>query len=254
MSHRTLFVVLFAAALVAACSEGQPSSPTQPTVLGSGADARGPAPQFAIDTYVDYGMPSKVSDALIATTETDSFSLIQGGLHWNTGDPVEYWIRGPEGVTGGNAAAESGVNTIDGYVIPRTFTRLFAEPADNPCGIKNEILWTSIDGPGSVLAATSTCRNVATKEIVGFRIIIDTDDEWSVGGSSTTFDVQNIITHEMGHAAGLGHDSSPRDGCLTMYKYADYGETGKRTLGLGDKLGMKKLYNSSDVTAGTCGS
>jgi hypothetical protein len=39
-----------------------------------------------------------------------------------------------------------------------------------------------------------------------------------------------------------------------MYPYADYGEIQKRTLGLGDKLGMQRLYGSTDVSAGACGS
>ena len=39
-----------------------------------------------------------------------------------------------------------------------------------------------------------------------------------------------------------------------MYPYAGLGETQKRTLGLGDKLGMQTLYGSTDVSAGACGS
>ena len=96
---------------------------------------------------------------------------------------------------------------------------------------------------------------MATKEIVGFNITIDTDDTWSTNGAANTFDVRNIMTHEMGHVAGLGHDNAPKDACLTMYKFAAFAEIQKRTLGLGDKLGMDKLYNTGDTTPGPgCGS
>ena len=251
MSRPLLIALLFASLTVAACSSNF-TSPAQPGVSTQAADANGPAPQFTVDTYVDYGLPGKASDLFTATSETDSFSLIQGGLHWNAGDPVPYGISGTEGASGGNAAIQTAVGTIDSYVTPRTFT-FSGTPPNNPCGLKNEIVWEAIDGPGNVLASTSTCRNVATKEIVGFLIRIDSGDAWTTSGESGKFDVQNIITHEMGHAAGLGHDNSPRDGCLTMYKFSTPEETQKRTLGLGDKLGMKKLYNSSDIAAGTCG-
>ena len=77
------------------------------------------------------------------------------------------------------------------------------------------------------------CRNTATKEIGGFRITIDTDDSWAIGSVSDKFDVENVVAHEFGHVAGLGHGRAPKDGCLTMYRFADEGETQKRSLGLG---------------------
>jgi len=51
-----------------------------------------------------------------------------------------------------------------------------------------------------------------------------------------------------------GHGNSPKSGCLSMYKFAGLNETQKRTLGLGDKLGMNALYGSTDIINGTCGS
>ena len=98
------------------------------------------------------------------------------------------------------------------------------------------------------------CDERDTREIVGFTIILDQDEPWFIGSSETTFDVQNTATHEFGHAAGLGHVHPPKAGCLTMYPYVAFGEIQKRTLGLGDKLGMQTLYNSTDITAGSCGS
>lgn len=66
---------------------------------------------------------------------------------------------------------------------------------------------------------------------------------WSLSGEANKMDLQNIATHELGHTFGLGHPASNNaNSCLTMYAYADYGETQKRTLGDGDISGIKAIY------------
>ena len=116
--------------------------------------------------------------------------------------------------------------------------------------------WGSIDGPGGTIAFAATCRNVATKEIVGFRVKFDTDETtWTIAPDDAETDVQNVAVHEFGHVAGLGHVKAPKDGCLTMYRFVGTGETQKRTLGLGDKLGLNALYGTDDTDPGPgCGS
>ena len=55
-------------------------------------------------------------------------------------------------------------------------------------------------------------------------------------------DVQNIITHEIGHSAGMNDLYSTS--CLqeTMYGYSTEGEIKKRDLNSGDITGIRKLY------------
>ncbi|MEM2183395.1 MAG: hypothetical protein QXQ62_04595 [Candidatus Bathyarchaeia archaeon] len=78
--------------------------------------------------------------------------------------------------------------------------------------------------------------------------IIETDTRlntyygWSLTGEKGKMDVQNIMTHEFGHWCGLDDLYDDKDYWLTMYGYADYGETYKRTLGLGDILGLRAVY------------
>jgi len=55
-------------------------------------------------------------------------------------------------------------------------------------------------------------------------------------------DVQNILTHELGHAAGMGDVYQPEAGEETMYGYSGEGETKKRDLYTGDKTGIGELY------------
>jgi hypothetical protein len=65
---------------------------------------------------------------------------------------------------------------------------------------------------------------------------------WSLTGEAGKMDVQNIMTHEFGHWCGLADLYADRDYWLTMYGYGDYGETYKRTLGLGDVKGLEAVY------------
>jgi hypothetical protein len=66
--------------------------------------------------------------------------------------------------------------------------------------------------------------------------------KWSLSGEAGKMDVQNIVTHEFGHWCGLDDLYSDADYWLTMYGYANFGETYKRTLGLGDIKGLEAVY------------
>ena len=71
---------------------------------------------------------------------------------------------------------------------------------------------------------------------------MNTRFKWSLTGEAKKMDVQNIMTHEFGHWCGLDDLYADEDYWLTMYGYADYGETYKQTLGLGDILGLQARY------------
>lgn len=216
--------------------------------------ATAPVSEFVAETFVDYGIDTHAGNGPHPATESSDFQLTQGGIRWFSGS-TEYKVSGTEGVSGGNTAIGNAVATWDAFIVPRSFSHNESTTQTNPCtGNANTIQWASIDGSSGVLATASVCRNVATKEIVGFVVTMDSAESWATDGSSGNFDVENVASHEFGHVAGLGHDNPPKSGCLTMYKFAGLGEIQKRTLGLGDKLGMAALYGSTDITAGTCGS
>ena len=67
---------------------------------------------------------------------------------------------------------------------------------------------------------------------------------WSkdASGSTTEMDFENIATHELGHAVGLGDLYDDKCSEMTMYGYASYGETNKRSLEDGDIAGIRALY------------
>lgn len=189
------------------------------------------------------------------TTESDQFILTNGGISWPAdAASVEYLIIDPPSPAQRDAAKRA-VATLDRFITTRSFAHVQRSEQINPCrGQPNSISWRPGDGPGGVLAFAGVCFDVKTKAILGFRVVFDSLEAWSTTGEAGRFDLENVATHELGHVAGLEHTNAPQDGCLTMYKFSAPGEVQKRTPGLGDKLGLDKLYVTGDTAPGKCGS
>ncbi|MFH1310999.1 MAG: matrixin family metalloprotease [Nanoarchaeota archaeon] len=96
-----------------------------------------------------------------------------------------------------------------------------------------------------VIAVTTVWYNPATKSIVEFDVMFDTD--WTWGDATVNpilMDLQNIATHEIGHGAGLADVYDTVCSAVTMYGYSEYGETQKRTLEIPDITGLQTLYRA----------
>ena len=61
--------------------------------------------------------------------------------------------------------------------------------------------------------------------------------------NQSLMDLQNILTHELGHGAGMDDVYKPPALQETTFGYSTEGETTKRDLYIGDKLGIAKLYS-----------
>ncbi len=68
---------------------------------------------------------------------------------------------------------------------------------------------------------------------------------FSTTNQPSTHDVQNIITHEVGHVLGLGHEISPEDNESTMYAFAAPNEFNKTNLHVNDLEGVKEGYSGA---------
>jgi predicted Zn-dependent protease len=55
-------------------------------------------------------------------------------------------------------------------------------------------------------------------------------------------DLQNIATHELGHAVGMADIYTTSSQEVTMYGYSTEGETKKRSLETPDIIGLEKMY------------
>lgn len=99
--------------------------------------------------------------------------------------------------------------------------------------------------------AIAVTRNYYLADGASAGEILDTDImlnavnyEFATDGSPTKQDVENVITHEVGHFWGLGHESADGtfDPDATMYAFAVPGETLKRTLAPHDIAGIRDAY------------
>ena len=197
------------------------------------------------------------------------FALSAKDARWKTTEP--YVLDPANGdelkkkfVASRIAASLETWNAAAGFALfgPRdTHSRVDGADTDSPDG-KNEVLFENIDEPG-VIAFTIVwgvfSGPPSDRELLEWGLVLDDPVlgelglglEWGDAGETSEtelgdlsiMDLQNIATHEMGHAAGLIHPS-PSNHCAeeTMYRIAEEGETKKRTLNTGDLEGLSQLY------------
>lgn len=108
----------------------------------------------------------------------------------------------------------------------------------------NTIAFGPYSGSSNVIAVTSVWYTRTTKEIVEFDMLFNTAFEWSATDSAVPdkMDLQNIATHEFGHAVGLADVYSASWSEVTMYGYASEGQIDKRDLAQPDIAGLQKIY------------
>lgn len=116
---------------------------------------------------------------------------------------------------------------------------------------KNEVYFADVDSPGAI-AVTIVWGHFSgppfARDLIEWdQVYDDVDYDWSLDAPNdegTQMDFDNIAAHELGHTVGMGH-SPTDDTCLeqTMYPTAAFEEIIKRSLELGDRTGVSKLYS-----------
>jgi len=112
---------------------------------------------------------------------------------------------------------------------------------------KNEVYFGSIDDSGAI--AITIVWGIfrgrpSARELVEWDQVYDqVDYDWSSSGEAGKMDFESIATHELGHSVGLDDLYTLECSEQTMYGYADFGETKKRTLEAGDIRGVQDLYS-----------
>jgi hypothetical protein len=97
--------------------------------------------------------------------------------------------------------------------------------------------------PWGTLAVT--CLRYSGDDITETDILINSRLAWALSVDSCTYEelLEPTMTHEIGHAFGLGHVGERRHGRLTMSTTADgICSNVESTLGLGDFRGLSHLY------------
>jgi len=179
-------------------------------------------------------------------TVTD-YKLITGGVRWYK--TIVYQIN----PTSSGLVSSDVLNTIkisaETWDAETTFDLFGDSPSLNNTATTgydgyNTITWGLLDS--GIIAVTTIWYYPHNKTIVEFDMVFNTFYTWQIypyNTTSTYMDLQNIATHELGHN-GLADLRPPKDAELTMYYASTYGEIKKRTLGVGDILGIEKLYGA----------
>ena len=145
-------------------------------------------------------------------------------------------------------AAAAAWHHWDSNIVMRDAGNTTAEPGalgrDGTCsdGI-NTIGWGRVDDPDVVGEATM-CLDKTEHVIRDADIVLNISMWWSNGPNPrrAVYDVQEILTHEMGHWLSLTDQYSDTSSSQTMHGSADPNETRKRTPALGDVIGLQTAY------------
>lgn len=267
MGMKRLLAVLAAAVLLAAAGAGttQVNAASRPTFklpanakpLPDGSYSLGvktdPTTGKHVEgiAFVDYNKQNIKAAARTPGGKTSCYAFLSRGMKWKTAEP---WLLDQTNTgsmdsnyllthTTANIAKWETAASANFFGDGTLSSGLSADEA-TPDG-QNEVMFGAIADP-SVIAVTIVWGYYSGpaqfKEILEWdQIYNDQDYAWSTSGEANKMDFDNISTHEIGHAAGLGH---PGNSCTaeTMYAYADYGETKKRDLNAGDIAGINALY------------
>lgn len=205
-------------------------APAKPDGVGNGNGKRGGGGNTKSNcyAYLAKGAKWKVIEPWVVNP-ANSHGLADSFVFENTAANIQKWEDSAGADIFGN-----GITTSDTLVVdtnsPDSLNEVLFGTIDSPGAIAVTIVWGIFGGPPK------------GRELVEWdQVYDDKDYGWSATGEAGEMDFENISTHEVGHALGMGH---PDLTCAdeTMHRYADYGETIKRDLNAGDITGIKGLY------------
>ncbi len=154
---------------------------------------------------------------------------------------------GPVGVRADDAAAALGraadvYRTALGELVPEISVELRSDGHNTVRWVTSD--WNDDYDPAA-LAVTVTSYDRDSGRITGADVAVNADTyAWSAASDESrcrgAYDLQDVLTHEVGHVFGLGHEMF--DVNATMYPSANMCESQKRDLDDDDLAGLSYLY------------
>jgi hypothetical protein len=115
----------------------------------------------------------------------------------------------------------------------------------------NLVTWTDvITGTDMGIAETFAFYSVIDGHFFDVDIILSNFADWSVTGDPDAFDVQSVMTHEVGHLIGLADLYSPLDADKVMYGFIDPGDVSDRILTDDEIAGASDIYPVESESGG----
>jgi hypothetical protein len=176
-------------------------------------------------------------------------------LRWPEGEiGVRLALEDPPSGVSASAATEAGARAFDAYMdviapmSPSVTVAMRAGTTKAPVTAADgttTVTWVNEgwddDYDPNALAITITTYDTTSGSIQDADIVVNARFPWTaVDDCDTAYDLQSVLTHEVGHLFGLGHDAEDPD--ATMYPSAGVCETKKRDLAASDLAGLTFLY------------
>ncbi len=133
----------------------------------------------------------------------------RGFAHWGT-TAIGWWLNTANQGAGAVAATQNALQTwtnvpTAGYVLSYNGTNAGGFALDGA----NTISWAT------TALCTGTCLGLTAITAQSVQVIVETDivmndsSTWSTTGAWGTFDIQAVLTHELGHSLGIHHTDVP---------------------------------------------
>ncbi len=219
---------------------------------GNGNDDRGPLTKITFIHYKNGNAKGGGGHGGGGNDTSSCYAFLVSGAKWKTHE--QYAINPTNGdgvnasdVVNANNAGVAAWEAQAGDIFGSSYVDYSAHYNDAAADGVNTISFGNYPNSG-VIAITNVWGYFSgppnKREITEFDLLYN--DQYFTWGDAnadpSVMDVQNIATHELGHAFGMNDLYMTSCSTQTMYGYSSEGEVSKRTLESGDITGIKKLY------------